>query len=287
MRRRIFSPKVTESDPFYSLSVAAQALYFHLNMRADDAGFVTSVRTTMALIHAPESVLSELDGKYLIYFEDEGVALISHWEIHNNLSHIRIKNEGYRHLERQVFVKEDGSYTAEEGELTLYEHKHARGKNTRATDVIPSVSDIRTEPNRTEPNRTEPSASEAEEAEENAHACASSGCGDSSDSSDAEDIPFFPVFGDDEEEQEEIKKYFRERMKNPEYDTMDVVMDPRPGRYGALNLTPHQDDLLYHELGSSYNYYICKLIDYIEETGRNPNNHYQTIKKWAKEDSKV
>lgn len=38
--RRIFSIKVTESDAFFALPANAQALYLHLNMLADDDGFI-------------------------------------------------------------------------------------------------------------------------------------------------------------------------------------------------------------------------------------------------------
>ena len=40
--RRMFSKKITESDAFLDMPLSAQALYFHLNMAADDDGFVNN-----------------------------------------------------------------------------------------------------------------------------------------------------------------------------------------------------------------------------------------------------
>lgn len=42
--RRMFSLDVVDTDRFLDMSASAQALYFHLGMRADDDGFVSSPR---------------------------------------------------------------------------------------------------------------------------------------------------------------------------------------------------------------------------------------------------
>ena len=38
--RRMFALTITDSDAFLDMSLSAQALYFHLCMRADDDGFL-------------------------------------------------------------------------------------------------------------------------------------------------------------------------------------------------------------------------------------------------------
>lgn len=43
-RRRMFSLDVVDTDAFLDLPSSAQALYFHLGMRADDDGFVSAPR---------------------------------------------------------------------------------------------------------------------------------------------------------------------------------------------------------------------------------------------------
>ena len=42
-KRRMFSISLMESDEFYELSALTQALYFHLNLNADDDGIVDKV----------------------------------------------------------------------------------------------------------------------------------------------------------------------------------------------------------------------------------------------------
>lgn len=38
--KRMFNIKIVDSDAFLDMPLSAQALYFHLNMRADDDGFI-------------------------------------------------------------------------------------------------------------------------------------------------------------------------------------------------------------------------------------------------------
>ena len=71
--RRMFSVNIVNSDAFLELPAGAQALYFHLNMRADDDGFVNSPRGVMRMAGAAEADLQRLiDKGYLLPF-DNGV----------------------------------------------------------------------------------------------------------------------------------------------------------------------------------------------------------------------
>ena len=57
---------------------------------------------------------------------------------------------------------------------------------------------------------------------------------------------------------------------------------------GVVLLTDEQDEALLEELGfDAYNHYIEKLATFIIEKGAKVSNHYATIMKWAKEDSKI
>ena len=57
---------------------------------------------------------------------------------------------------------------------------------------------------------------------------------------------------------------------------------------GVVLLTPEQDDALLDKLGfDGYNHYVSKLADFIIEKGAKVGNHYATILKWAREDSKL
>jgi len=81
--RRMFSQKIVESDQFTGLPLASQCLYFHLNMSADDDGFVNNPRRVRLSIAASEDeMLPLLQNGYIISF-DNGVICIAHWHLHN------------------------------------------------------------------------------------------------------------------------------------------------------------------------------------------------------------
>ena len=42
--------KIIDSDAFLDMPLSTQALYFHLNMRADDDGFIDSPKKIMKMI---------------------------------------------------------------------------------------------------------------------------------------------------------------------------------------------------------------------------------------------
>lgn len=39
-QKRMFTMKIVDSDAFLDMPMSAQCLYFHLNMRVDDDGFI-------------------------------------------------------------------------------------------------------------------------------------------------------------------------------------------------------------------------------------------------------
>lgn len=78
----MFSVDVTETDAFYSLPPKAQALYFHLGMRADDDGFVASPIRSCG---ASKKELKQLEQSgYIILFKS-GVLVITDWKVNNFL----------------------------------------------------------------------------------------------------------------------------------------------------------------------------------------------------------
>lgn len=84
-RRRMFSNTVIASDRFLSLSHQAQCLYFHLNLYADDEGFVQNPKMVVRILNCPEHCLSELaQAGYLISYPS-GVVLVTHWMLHNTI----------------------------------------------------------------------------------------------------------------------------------------------------------------------------------------------------------
>ena len=161
--RRCFTGKVVESDTFYKLSAAAQAVYLHLNMVSDDLGFCNRVDGVVSRIRGGEAALQELESKRLILRFGE-IAVIKHWKMSNTLKNDRMKPLSYPELAAQLWIKDNKSYTERPipGGKTLYESY--TGEAPRIPNGFQMDSDripngTLTEPNRIEPNRTEPNRS--------------------------------------------------------------------------------------------------------------------------------
>ena len=78
--RRMFSKVITNSDSFLEMPSSSQNLYFHLNMNADDDGFVDKVKSIMRMIGAKDDDLRVLIAKSFIIPFDTGIVVIRHWE---------------------------------------------------------------------------------------------------------------------------------------------------------------------------------------------------------------
>ena len=74
--RRMIAIKLIDSDTFLDMPSSAQALYFHLAMRADDDGFLGNPKRIRKDIGAAEDDLKLLIAKgYILPFES-GVIVI-------------------------------------------------------------------------------------------------------------------------------------------------------------------------------------------------------------------
>ena len=83
--RRMFSLSVIDTDKFLDMPVSSQLLYFHLGMRADDDGFVSSPKRIARTTNCGDDDLRILTTKgYIIPFES-GVVVIRHWRQNNQL----------------------------------------------------------------------------------------------------------------------------------------------------------------------------------------------------------
>lgn len=82
-QRRMFSKQITDTDAFLDMPATAQNLYFHLNMHADDDGFLGNAKTIRRMIGASEDDLKVLVAKQFILIFPDGVAVIRDWHIHN------------------------------------------------------------------------------------------------------------------------------------------------------------------------------------------------------------
>lgn len=81
----MFSLDVVNTDIFLDLPISSQALYFHLGMRADDDGFVSSPKRVTAMIGANQDDLKLLVAKGFIMQFDSGIIVITHWKVNNYL----------------------------------------------------------------------------------------------------------------------------------------------------------------------------------------------------------
>lgn len=109
--KRMFTLKIVDSDPFLEMPLSTQALYFHLNMRADDDGFVNGPRRIARTIGASDDDLKLLLMKRFIIGFDSGVIVIKHWRMHNTLRMDRYNPTQYQEEYQTLTIKENKSYT--------------------------------------------------------------------------------------------------------------------------------------------------------------------------------
>ena len=109
--KRMFTQKITDSDPFLDMPLSAQALYFHLNMNADDDGFVNNPKKIQRTIGASIDDLKLLIVKRFLIGFDNGVIVIKHWRMHNTLRKDRYNPTQYQDELAMLQIKSNKSYT--------------------------------------------------------------------------------------------------------------------------------------------------------------------------------
>lgn len=159
--RRCLSSKITESDPFYTLPESAQALYLHLNMQADDDGFINNAASVSIRFKSGAAALKKLvEKRFLLKFGD--VYVIKHWRISNSLKNDRLKPLAYASIAAQIWVKPNKSYTDHPvaGCVTLFEMRTGKPPesvwNPDGIQLESVWNPNLTKPNLTKPNPTEP-----------------------------------------------------------------------------------------------------------------------------------
>lgn len=165
--RRCLSSKITESDAFYKLPEGAQTLYTHLNMHADDDGFVNNAASISSRIKNGAAALKCLvDKRFLLKFDD--VYVVKHWRISNSLKNDRLKPLSYASIAQKIWVKANRAYTDHPAFdcITLFELRTGtkppveRIPNGFQPDSTLFPIGFPTEYNLTEPNITEPNITE-------------------------------------------------------------------------------------------------------------------------------
>ena len=93
--KRMFSLDVIDTDKFMDMPLSAQALYFHLGLRADDDGFVASPRKIMKIVDCKQDDLKVLIAKGFVIPFETGIIVIRHWKVHNRIQSDRYKPTKY------------------------------------------------------------------------------------------------------------------------------------------------------------------------------------------------
>jgi hypothetical protein len=109
--RRMFANTVLGSDQFVSMPFVLQALYIHLNIGADDDGFIDNAVAISRTINCNIKNLSILvENGFLLFFEKEKIYVIKDWHISNQIRKDRYKETRYLELKSQLTIN-NGSYS--------------------------------------------------------------------------------------------------------------------------------------------------------------------------------
>lgn len=109
--KRMFTQKIIDSDAFLDMPLSTQALYFHLNMRADDDGFINNPKRIQRTVGASEDDLKLLIAKRFVICFENGVIVIKHWRMHNTLRKDRYNPTTYQEQLAMLEVKDNNAYT--------------------------------------------------------------------------------------------------------------------------------------------------------------------------------
>lgn len=147
--RRMFSKKVIDSDFFLDMPQTAQALYFHLAMRADDDGFVGNYKRIMRMIGANDDDYKVLRAKRFILEFDSGVIVITHWRVHNYIQNDRYNTTIYEQEFNAIDLQENKVYAMSAGciqNVSTSETQVRLGKVRLDKDRIDKVRSLDDEP---------------------------------------------------------------------------------------------------------------------------------------------
>ena len=247
--RRMFSKVVIDSDTFLDMPLSAQALYFHLSMRADDDGFVNNPKRIQAYVGASTDDLKILLAKHFLIPFESGVVVIKHWKIHNYIQKDRYK-ETYYQAEKALLeeVPKTKEYTR---------------KPNLDTNCIQTVSNLDTNCIQTgykldtQVRDRDRDSIEIEIGEDKESAKA--------DSNEPDGSTPPPLFNSD------VKKQKKKQTKH------------KYGEYNNVLLTDEELVKLKEKV-PNWQDFIERLSSYIASTGKRYKSHYVTMLNWYRRD---
>jgi hypothetical protein len=250
--KRMINLTVIDTDAFLEMPLSTQALYFHLNLRADDDGFVGSPKIICRTVGASDDDLKLLIAKRFIIIFEDGVIVIKHWRMHNTLSVNRYKETNYTEDKALLKLKTNNSYTLGDGktiddsrliEMSKRQVDASKTNNRRTIDE----QKTNTDKNRIDKNRIEEI------------------------SIDKNRIDKTRV----DNKEKSIKEKDAAKAATP--------VKHKYGEYNNVLLTDEELDKLIAEF-PDYQKRIENLSNYIASTGKKYKSHYATIKNWARRD---
>ena len=141
----MFTMKIVDTDALLDMPLSTQCLYFHLNIRADDDGFIGNPKRIEKIIGANDDDLKLLIAKRFVILFDDGVIVIKHWRMHNTLSRDRYIETSYTDEKKKLLLKDNGSYSLTNGnsidDTKLIERSNRQTQKRRKIDERKTHSD--------------------------------------------------------------------------------------------------------------------------------------------------
>lgn len=153
--RRMFAKTIIDSDAFLDMPLSAQALYFHLSMRADDDGFINNPKKIQRMVGASDDDCKLLLMKRFIIAFESGVVVIKHWKIHNYIQKDRYKPTVYQEEKSLLIEKDNKVYTDCIQDVHTLPTQYRDSKEIESESEENSVSQARTRASRFSPPTVE------------------------------------------------------------------------------------------------------------------------------------
>lgn len=160
MSKRMFSANIIESDAFLDMPLSAQALYMHLNMGADNDGFVQPKRI-LRMVGGNEDDLRILVGKRFLLIFEGGVAVIKHWWINNTKRGDRHTPTTYQKELAELKIGDNKSYTFITTQMAL-ETEVGNQVETKRQPAVASMQLNAAQSNAKQTNAIQPTATKPE-----------------------------------------------------------------------------------------------------------------------------
>lgn len=115
--RRMISKKIVDTDLFLDMPMSSRYLYYELNWRADDDGFVASPKKITKMVGCSDNDLGMLVMKHFIIPFESGICVIKDWRIHNYIQKDRYHETQYVDEKSKLEVSKRNSYELKPAEM--------------------------------------------------------------------------------------------------------------------------------------------------------------------------